>query len=885
MIISQKNRSWLRALLLILLPLLTVSCSDEGDDVAAGRSYGYIQFKLYKEASYVASKADESATVSELDYLYDAKRIQVTMLYEGTSITQTVALSAYDETNSEYGLRTEKLLLLSGDYTVTGFTLYNITDQELYHSTMDPFSIVVPEGGMELYDLTAKAVERGRARFTFVKDFVATRSDEDLALLTSAYYAKLSLTHTTLSESVTFDSIPLSIYSVYDESKDNYQSMVLESDSLFAIKAGEWRVNNYSFYSSLNALLATDSPDNATLFEVEDNIIAEPQIAVTINESAEYIKDYIALKAIWEALDGENWSFYGESYPNGANWDFNRDIDLWGYQPGVMLHTNGRVASINLSEFGFAGDMPADIGQLTELVELYLGTHNDNNGDVYSARLSGLSLDGTLSKSRMDMAKAYVDSRIGDPLERAVSPLMRKAYIAAGKEAPGGLTVTQEEIDEQATGAYYTSGASRVISRADVTQGKYCNGLTSLPEEMGQLESLTTLFIANGKLTTLPTSLSQCEMLTDVEVYNCQDMTQFPMALAEIPYLVALNVAENPQWSAEELYAGLDALFSSPDIEYLQLLYINNNSLEEIPASMNNATNLSMLMATTCNISKLHAMPDFAPVQLFLDYNVITEVPSNFCNTEDVESISFSNNLITVMPDIFDKGDIPIESISFANNLINSIENDPGDGTAGKYNGVSTNSLDLSGNKFTTYPAIFALSESWVNAMNMSNNQLTGFEENSFVGSSVWYTESLDLSRNYLDELPDTINGINTPYLYGLDISYNSFDYVPYGPLNSAYVTIYILRGQRDSAGNRILKDWPTGITTHTGLVGLFIGSNDIREIDDTLSYLVYLVDISDNPNLIFDASSLCPYIEAGYYLLYYDKSQDIRNCSYLGIY
>ena len=50
-----------------------------------------------------------------------------------------------------------------------------------------------------------------------------------------------------------------------------------------------------------------------------------------------------------------------------------------GAQPGVQLHDNGRVARLDLSGFGFRGDMPAAIGQLTEMIELYLGTQNDKN--------------------------------------------------------------------------------------------------------------------------------------------------------------------------------------------------------------------------------------------------------------------------------------------------------------------------------------------------------------------------------------------------------------------------------------------------------------------------------------------------------------------------
>ena len=71
----------------------------------------------------------------------------------------------------------------------------------------------------------------------------------------------------------------------------------------------------------------------------------------------------------------------------------------------------------------------------------------------------------------------------------------------------------------------------------------------------------------------------------------------------------------------------------------------------------------------------------------------------------------------------------------------------------------------------------------------------------------------------------------------------------------------------------------PSGSDKHTGRRGRFLGSNDLRKIDDTISYLIYNLDISDNPNITFDASDICYYGQAGAFNLIYDKSQNIINC------
>ncbi len=863
--------------LLVLSLWAALGCTKSDDALdSAQDGYGYIQFKLYKSASYEPTRA----VVDQLEYLNDAKRLQVTLSYNSTTITQTVDLAAYDSSSAEYGLRSEKLRLLSGDYSVVGFNLFDIRDEVIYNSKSGEMSITVPDGGMEVYDLTVDAKERGKVRFSFIKDFISTRSEEtsDTPQFMTTTKVKLSAVETSTSATVQFDNIPVDLYSRFND--EGMQSVYLSSSELLDIDAGAWRVNEYTLYNSSGGVIYVGKPEtqSETIFEVKDNSVAEPEVKISIWENTNQIMDYIALKAIWDALDGENWSFQGQNYPKGANWDFNKDVDLWGYQPGVLLHPNGRVASINISEFGFSGDMPEELGLLTQLTELYLGTHNDINGDIFSSQIQGLAMNGLMTyEKRMELGREYIESRLGNPFEAALSPILRLAYTERGVAIPGGISVTDEQVEAQVRGEQ-----SAPQMRADVGQGTYCNGLTSLPESMGNLQNLSTLFIANGMLRELPESFKNLSELTDLEIYNCQDMAEFPIVLAELPNLVALNISENSQWDAKSIHDGLTAMADSEPIqEYLQLLYANGNSLEELPASFNKLTKLALLDMTNNKISKVNPMSDVRPVQLFLDNNLITELPHNFCDTEDAESISFNYNLLEEFPNIFDKDDISIASVSFAYNRISRVE---GQENEGEFNGINATSLNLSGNLFTEYPAIFATAGSIVGQMTLSNNQIETIPDEAFEGENVWMMESIDLSRNKIKSIPSTLNGKTLPYLYGVDFSYNQLDYVPFGPLNCSSLTIYIIRGQRDENGNRILKNWVDNLGLHTGLRGFFIGSNDIRTVNDTLSFMIYNLDIADNPNIVLDASSICPYIQMGAYALYYDKTQDIRNCSILGI-
>ena len=81
---------------------------------------------------------------------------------------------------------------------------------------------------------------------------------------------------------------------------------------------------------------------------------------------------------------------------------------MWGYQPGVQLLDNGRVASIVISGFGANGIVPDAIGQLTELRILNLGAHDELvGGHLFKDVTYNMTQEQRL-KIRMDYEQKFL---------------------------------------------------------------------------------------------------------------------------------------------------------------------------------------------------------------------------------------------------------------------------------------------------------------------------------------------------------------------------------------------------------------------------------------------------------------------------------------------
>ena len=857
----------------MLLMVAAIGCEKSGQSIDA--DYGYVQFKVVKNSALA------TRTAEALEWMADACKITVVMQHEGSTIQQTLPLSSYDKETAEWGLYSQKLRLMAGRYNIIGYYLYDNLDRELLvGDAAGEFDVT--NGGLTVKEIGVASIERGKVSFVLKKEM--TRSGEGEYLFRSIRSVDITVRNKFSQASTTFEHLPVTYTETFGEGSvdedlygdRNHLTAHATCDTLVWLEAGNYTITGYTTYSDVsgkNRLESATVAEHGVEFTVNDNTTTRDiAVPVLLAETAPHIADYEALKEIWLALDGPNWTFHGEEYVAGANWDFNKDKDMWGEQPGVTLDGNGRVVTLNLSGFGARGVVPDAIGELTELRVLYLGNHNELIG----------GFDNSLVEGRID-ARDYE----------------RKMLLRDGRE--GLSDELKRTINNDPA---QPSIMSNRIDKLDVAFGNYTNGITAISRAVMRLRLLEQLFIANAPVgddmfvdveegskfyaESKEWSWGDFTNLTDVEIYNCPKLTRLPLELlTELPNIQSLNVALNRTITGQQLKSDWEAIIDGKSGATIQILYLGYNRLRETPSHdyLKRMTKLGLLDCTNNELEVAHPFgKEISPATIYLDNNRITELHAAedgyFCGVSQMETFSCSGNLLTELPDIFTARSVYVmQTVNFSNNRIAALEN--GD----QWRGVNSATLNLAGNRFTELPKRLIGSGSIVQTLMLGSNGMRKIEPGALKGANSETLTTIDLSYNRLTELPyDDFSASNLPYLYGIDLSSNAFEEFPYAPLSINALTVMSIRQQRDDEGNRTLREWPTGIGQCPRMAAFYIGSNDLRKIEDTISPYILLFEIKDNPNISIDLSSVCPYIEMGYYELIYDSTQDIRGCDALNL-
>ncbi len=168
------------------------------------------------------------------------------------------------------------------------------------------------------------------------------------------------------------------------------------------------------------------------------------------------------------------------------------------------------------------------------------------------------------------------------------------------------------------------------------------NQLKSLPESIGNLKLLTLLALSENKLKVLPESFGKLFSLKELWL-NLNRLVELPASFTNLKPLVDLNIEHNQLPSLPETFGKLTAL---------QTFDVSHNQLTTIPESLGN---LRALRTLDLGHNKLDYIPETignlkALQKLDLSYNSLKVLPGSMGNLKALQSLDLQRNQLKTIP-------------------------------------------------------------------------------------------------------------------------------------------------------------------------------------------------------------------------------------------
>ena len=259
-----------------------------------------------------------------------------------------------------------------------------------------------------------------------------------------------------------------------------------------------------------------------------------------------------ALVALYHATDGDNWT-------GNRNWLSDEPLDDWF---GVTADDDGRVTRLDLSQNQLNGEIPPEIGRLTDLVDL----------DLFGNQLRGEIPPEIGSLANMTHLALWANQLSGE-IPPEIGNLASLEWIALGINQLTG------EIPAEI-------GNLSNLAEADFTLNQLSG---PIPAELGNLTSLTWLVFWSNKLSgEIPPELGNLTDLTMLDLDLNRLSGEIPPELGNLTNL-------------QQLWLRVNRLSGEIPPELGNLINLTRLGLEEnqltgdIPAEMANITNLGRL--------------------------------------------------------------------------------------------------------------------------------------------------------------------------------------------------------------------------------------------------------------------------------------------------
>ena len=313
-----------------------------------------------------------------------------------------------------------------------------------------------------------------------------------------------------------------------------------------------------------------------------------------------------ALVALYNATGGPNWT-------NNTNWLTDNDISTWY---GVIVF-NGQVTRLVLSENSLSGNLPSELGNLTNLEDLSLRGNHQLSGSIPTEL-------GNLNNLRV-LSLGY--NQLSGSIPTELGNLNNLSTLTLSYNQLSGSIPT--ELGNLTNLGYLN------------LRGNQLSG--SIPTELGNLNNLTFMGLGINQLSgEIPTELGNLTNLTYLNFRENQLSGTIPPELGELSNLRALFLQDN------QLSGSIPTALGN--LSELTALILRKNQLSgTIPPELGNLTNLTFYLSLQDNLlsgeipSALGNLINLKELNFHRNASLEGPLPQSLTRLTKLEKFRFSN--------------------------------------------------------------------------------------------------------------------------------------------------------------------------------------------------------------------------------------------------
>jgi Leucine-rich repeat (LRR) protein len=302
----------------------------------------------------------------------------------------------------------------------------------------------------------------------------------------------------------------------------------------------QWKKNNVNLSAEVSNTISIPSVSVADAgsyrLEITSNLVpgltlSSQNIILSVSDGFDVVSDSLALVAFYNSTNGPGWT-------NSTNW-LTGALSTWH---GIAV-TGNRVTQISLANNALSGSIPTEIGNLTNLTDLFLfGNQLTGNIPVEIGNLTNLK-DLRLFSNQLT---GNIPTEIGN-LSNLIGLYLYNNQLSGNiPTAIGNLTKLTDLrlFSNQLTGNIPTEIANLTNLSVLLLFSNQLSG--NIPIEIDNLTNLTSLRLDGNQLTgNIPAEIANLNSLQALWLNNNQLSGALPAGLANITGFISLRLENN----------------------------------------------------------------------------------------------------------------------------------------------------------------------------------------------------------------------------------------------------------------------------------------------------------------------------------------------------